>query len=163
MVHYPSAFRKIGPLVNFWDMRFEAKHSFVKRLSHVNCNFKNVTKTMAYRHKMMLCFQLLTGRLFKKETEIGSGQKSVLQSVEGVQDITGSLEDFPRSSEVYIPSWVKVNGTVYRAGMTVFMSCTTDGDPQFGCIKKIFTLDEKVKLIVQRWMNSLFQSSFLLS
>lgn len=160
MVHYPSAFRKIGPLINFWSMRYEAKHSFFKRLSHVTCNFKNVTKTMTYRHQMMLCFQLLTGRLFKKETEIGPGQNSVLQSVENVQDVTGGLEDFPLSSNVYVPAWVKVNGTVYRPGMTVFMTCTTDGDPQFGRIKKIVTLDDSVKLLVQRWTTVSFSHHY---
>lgn len=97
---------------------------------------------------MMLCFQLLTGRLFEKETEIGPGQKSVLQSVEAVQDVTGGLEDFPLSSDVYIPAWVKVNGTVYRPGMTVFMTCTTDGDPQFGNIKKNVTLNDNVNATV---------------
>lgn len=109
---------------------------------------------------MMLCFQLLTDGLFKKETEIGSGQNSVLHSVEGFQNITGSLDDFPRSSEVYIPSWVKINGTVYRPGMTVFMSCNTDGDTQFGCIKKIVTLGDKVKLIVQRWTTVCFSHHY---
>lgn len=28
MVHYPNAILKLGPLVQFWSMRFEAKHGF---------------------------------------------------------------------------------------------------------------------------------------
>ncbi|KAL0153972.1 hypothetical protein M9458_050729, partial [Cirrhinus mrigala] len=73
-----------------------------------------------------------------------------------VQDVTGDLEDFPLSSDVYVPPCVKLNGTVYRPGMTVFMTCTTDGDPQFGCIKKIATLNDNVKVIVQSWTSVSF-------
>ncbi len=42
MLHYPGAIRKLGPLVRFWAMRFEAKHGFFKMLSHITCNFRNI-------------------------------------------------------------------------------------------------------------------------
>lgn len=28
ITHYPNAIRKIGPLINYWMLRFEAKHRF---------------------------------------------------------------------------------------------------------------------------------------
>lgn len=43
--HYPELIRCFGPLVHFWTMRFEAKHSFFKRVVHDTRNFKNVLKT----------------------------------------------------------------------------------------------------------------------
>ena len=44
MTHYPQQIRLIGPLVNFWTMRFEAKHRFFKRLGHIVCNYRNILK-----------------------------------------------------------------------------------------------------------------------
>lgn len=34
MVHYPRCIVRLGPLVRHWCMRFEAKNSYFKRLSH---------------------------------------------------------------------------------------------------------------------------------
>ncbi len=47
---------RFGPLVLFWCMRFEGKHSYFKDLAHrVKC-FKNIPKTMAHLHQELLCF-----------------------------------------------------------------------------------------------------------
>lgn len=73
LLHYPRAIRKIGPLKQFWTMRFEARHNFFKQLSHVVCNFKSIFKTMAFRNQMMLCYRLLSEGIFSKNTEIGQG------------------------------------------------------------------------------------------
>lgn len=42
MLHYPRAIQKLGPLIQFWAMRFEAKHNFFKRVRNVTCNFRNI-------------------------------------------------------------------------------------------------------------------------
>lgn len=61
MTHYPGAVMKLGPLLHFWSMRFEAKHAFFKQVSHVTCNFRNICKTQAFKHQMMMCYTLLSG------------------------------------------------------------------------------------------------------
>lgn len=50
MLHYPGVIRKLGPLRQFWAIRFEARHAFLKNSSNVTCNFRNICKTMAFRH-----------------------------------------------------------------------------------------------------------------
>ena len=55
LVHYPEAMREVGPLINSWCMRFEAKHNFTKKLASViNC-FKDVCLTAASRHQINAC------------------------------------------------------------------------------------------------------------
>ena len=40
--HYPEMIKLFGPLVLFWTMHFEAKHSFFKKVGrHTNC-FRNI-------------------------------------------------------------------------------------------------------------------------
>ncbi len=54
MEHYPAMIHLFGPPVSFWTMRFEAKHSFFKQVArHTNC-FKNITKTLARKHQLMV-------------------------------------------------------------------------------------------------------------
>ena len=62
MTHYPQQIRLIGPLVNFWTMRFEAKHRFFKRLGHIVCNYRNILKRLAVRQQMFLCYNLMSGK-----------------------------------------------------------------------------------------------------
>ncbi len=150
LLHYPRAIRKIGPLKQFWTMRFEARHNFFKQLSHIVCNFKNMCKTMAFRNQMMLCYRLLTESIFSKNTEFGPGHGSFLAAIQG--EFVKGLEEAP-FAEVFVPDWVVVNGTEYRPDMTVSMGCTEDGVPQFGLIKAIVTigLNVDVKLVVKKW------------
>ncbi|KAJ8048445.1 hypothetical protein HOLleu_00769 [Holothuria leucospilota] len=82
MLHYPAAALKSGPLVHYWSMRFEAKHNFFCRLSHIICNFKNITKSMAYGHQMFQRYQMRSKQSFKETScEIGPGSCLLLNSI----------------------------------------------------------------------------------
>ncbi|ODM86987.1 hypothetical protein Ocin01_19695 [Orchesella cincta] len=58
LTHYANSILEIGPLRNYWSMTFEAKHKFFKTSAHASCNFKNIAKTLAYRHQLSACFKL---------------------------------------------------------------------------------------------------------
>ncbi|KAK5647312.1 hypothetical protein RI129_002204 [Pyrocoelia pectoralis] len=51
MTHYKEVITKMGPLVNLWAMRFEAKHAYFKNLVHSLKNFKSICSTLAFRHQ----------------------------------------------------------------------------------------------------------------
>ena len=40
-------------------MHYKAKHRYFKHLAHVLRNFKNIPKTLAYRHQHYMCYQML--------------------------------------------------------------------------------------------------------
>ncbi len=61
------------------------------------------------------------------------------------------FEGIPLFSDVYLPSWIKYKGATYRSGMTLFVSHSADGEPQFATIKNIVVFDSKVKFIVKKW------------
>ena len=74
LTHYPRCIRLVGPLIRFWCMRFEAKHNFFRRLSHIVGNFKNICKTMAYRHQWSVCDRMYSNEpLDESSLEVGSG------------------------------------------------------------------------------------------
>ena len=165
MVHYPQAIRKLGPLMHLWSMRFEAKHNFFKRVSHITCNFRNICKTMAYRHQMQLCYHFLSGSVLSHTTEVGPGPSTFLSTIDGFKEIQNDLTDFPVFSEVLLPAWVTFKGTKYRPGMTVFLSYDSDGEPQFGLIKSIILLSQMThtpttKFVIQKWETKGFERHF---
>ena len=63
--HSPHLFRCFGPLVELWTMRFEAKHSFFKKVVHDSHNWKNVLLTLSAKHQQMMAYHLDSGNLFK--------------------------------------------------------------------------------------------------
>ena len=58
-------FHRIGPLVNCWCMRMEAKHSYFKRIAQIG-NFKNIPYSVAIHHQRLLCAHL-QGKFFDYE------------------------------------------------------------------------------------------------
>lgn len=157
MLHYPRAIRQLGPLMQYWTMRFEAKHNFFKRISHVTCNFKIISKTMAIRHQVMLCYNFFSGNVFDHPIEVGPGHSTILADLERCHDIQGGLENVPAHTEMYVPAWVKFKGTTYRPGMTLFVSYCSSGDPQFGHIRHCLAFDSKLKFVIQKFKTVGFE------
>ncbi|KAH7986834.1 hypothetical protein HPB52_024697 [Rhipicephalus sanguineus] len=58
MVPYGRFVREVGPLNDFWAMRFEAKHQYFKKMAACVKNFKNLTFTLAKRHQLKQSFEL---------------------------------------------------------------------------------------------------------
>lgn len=63
--HYPHLIRCYGPLLELWTMRFEAKHSFFKKVVHDTHNWKNVLLTLSSKHQQMMAYYLDSGNLLK--------------------------------------------------------------------------------------------------
>jgi hypothetical protein len=64
-------------------MQFEPKHRFFKRLGHIVCNYRKILKTLAERHQMFLCYNLMCRKdLVEKDVEIGPGSPTLVDSLE---------------------------------------------------------------------------------
>ena len=53
---YVLYFYRFGPLVRHWTMRYEAKHSYFKRLTQSMNNFINLPYSLASRHQQYQCY-----------------------------------------------------------------------------------------------------------
>lgn len=47
---------RYGPLIRYWTMRYEAKHSFFKRSAQSMGNFNNIPYSLAMRHQHLQCY-----------------------------------------------------------------------------------------------------------
>jgi len=74
MVHYPSAIKRIGSLVNYCTLRFEGKHTFFKTAQRTSHNYKNIPKTLAKQHQISLANNLINSNLLNKELIIINGK-----------------------------------------------------------------------------------------
>ncbi|CAN7940080.1 unnamed protein product [Ixodes hexagonus] len=58
MVHYSRMTAALGPLRQYWRLRFEAKHQHFKAMASKVKNFKNICKTLATRHQLLQSFEM---------------------------------------------------------------------------------------------------------
>lgn len=64
MTHYATSIEEIGPIRQYWSMAFEARHKFFKTSAHALGNFKNITKSLAYRFQINRSFNLIKTDVF---------------------------------------------------------------------------------------------------
>ena len=81
LTHYASSMRQLGPLSHLWVMRFEAKHNFFCRLSHIVCNFQNIAKTLSYRNQINLTYNLLAKKTLSESNAVGPGTSVLLAGI----------------------------------------------------------------------------------
>lgn len=79
--HDLQLIRAYGPLVFLWTMRFEAKHSFFKRIVRHTHSFRNILLSMTMKHQLMIAFNQLdhsVGRPVLQATQLSTVDTTVL-------------------------------------------------------------------------------------
>lgn len=131
--HYPYLIQRFGPPTECWTIRFEAKHSFFKKVVRDANNFKNILLTLASRHQLMLVHYLAMPSIFKPETAKVSDMCLEVLDAAVRQAI---LNRFSNVDTVGLTPHIFLNGTKYSKGM-ILSAGSTSGLPDFGRILEI--------------------------
>ena len=163
MVHYPSQIERLGPLVSSWTMRYESKLSFVKRVSHQS-NFKNVCKTIAKKHQLWMCYQLLKEPhlLTPSLTFSPKFKSSPLISEDACvqSECFRLIPSLPLDYEITHPEWVRIQSSMLRHG-TYIMTMFDIDRPLFGRIIDIIRVEDSTVIVyVQVYVGELFISHY---
>ena len=68
-------FNRFGPLRQHWTMRFEAKHSYFKKITQSVGNFINLPYTLAMRHQKLQCYHRMNNFEYHSGTlDVGPGE-----------------------------------------------------------------------------------------
>lgn len=156
--HYPEMVKSFGPLVHLWTMRFEAKHSFFKQVTrHTNC-FKNVPRSLAVKHQLMISYHLKSSHE-KGTLEVSTASPVPLDVLQ--TEVAQMIKDkYPNVSEVHIAKSVSSKGMNFRNGM-ILAHDTTSGLPDFGEIVQICVVQETLCFILRRlcgWYREHFRA-----
>lgn len=147
--HYPQLTKMFGPLVLFWTMRFEAKHSFFKQVvRHTNC-FKNLPLSLAVKHQLMISYQLTSTNDEKSDIEVTNVSTLPIEILKN-EIILTVKQKFPSAAEVCLTKCVSSKGVHYRNGMIVAYG-STSGLPDFGEILQICIVQEQICLIIKKF------------
>ena len=149
MVHYPRLIRTIGPLILHWTMRFEGKHQFFKQLSHSTRCFKNISKSFAKRHQLLLCHSLVSGNMDPRKDEVMKVVRGDYVTVNSVEekylvDLQSVLAC--KEKKVLQTRMVEWRGVKYKVGMVVLINCR-NGEPVFGKITAVIHFRDMAYLV----------------
>ena len=146
--HYPQLIRQFGPLVALWTMRYEAKHSFFKRVfHHTNC-YKNALCSLAQRHQFQTAYNLHMSEFAKPSLEVTDISTLSLDVIN--QDIALAVkEKHPHMDTVNLAKNVSYNGYNYRTGMVVAHGSLA-GLPEFCEIVHMIVLQETLIFIIKK-------------
>lgn len=95
LVHYPTIIRLNGPTMVYSCLRYELKNSFFKRSSHIVCNFRNITLTLATRHQYNSFYDRLCGKMCRDFLFINHCENIFVHSLHGSRALCHSLNCTP--------------------------------------------------------------------
>ncbi|KAG9264843.1 hypothetical protein AMEX_G21178 [Astyanax mexicanus] len=127
--HYPEMIKQFGPIVMFWTMRFEAKHSFFKQVvRHTKC-FKNIALSLANKHQFMIGYHMHTSSFERSAFDVTHVSTIPVDVMK--EDIAHHLrQKYPGLSTVTLAQRVSSSGMDYRNGM-IIVHGSVGGLPDF--------------------------------
>ncbi|RVE72780.1 hypothetical protein OJAV_G00041440 [Oryzias javanicus] len=159
MEHYPAMILCFGPIVSFWTLRFESKHSYFKQVvRHTNC-FKNITLSLATKHQLMMSYNIFSLSCDKSSLEVEQVSTVPLDVLN--EEVANILcQKYPDLTVVHLALNVSVDGINYRRGM-IIVHGFVGGLPEFAEIVQICVLRDGLWLIVKKlgsWYREHYRS-----
>lgn len=159
--HYPALIKAFGPVIAFWTMRFEAKHSQLKRIVRHTGNFRNILLSLATKHQLLISHHLHSTTLLPalSVARVTSVPVEVLHA--NVQESIRHLS--PSQYQVQLADSVTYQGTRYSKDMIVAYGSTA-GLPDFAVILQIALIGETVYFIVRTqisWYDEHYRGYYL--
>lgn len=144
LIHYAYLIRLLGPLTAYWCMRYEAKHSYFKQLSHAIGNFINLPFTLSKRHQQFQCknMQECGSHFLTNHIETPKSKMYPLLSFQCHQLISETLRLLPApNAELECVSWIKIGSITFKTNHSLVLcpvvGFVTDVKAAFGEIRFI--------------------------
>lgn len=142
--HYPALMKMFGPLIEFWTMRFEAKHRYFKQIVRHMGNFININFSLATKHQLMIAHHLHVTTTPPTVSAARVSQVPVAVLHANVQE--GIRRVSPGQTCVHLSKTATVYGTTYSKGMILAYGSTA-GLPDFIEVLQIVLLRDRVHFI----------------
>ncbi|XP_064468696.1 uncharacterized protein LOC135382958 [Ornithodoros turicata] len=138
LVHCPRFIMQLGPLTQYWAMRFEAKHQVLKAVASKIKNFRNIYGTLACRHQLRQCYELQS---FAFDDDLST---SCARAIEAEQVHECARQHF--DTAVFSVKSASVNRCSYHIGDVIILE--RKDIPLFGQIDTAYLSSSRVYCVV---------------
>jgi hypothetical protein len=150
LLHYPFLLSLLGPLINLWCMRDEAKHRESRIMAHSTNSRVRLEYTLLFRHQLKLSSRFLAQRGLFIDFDYGMGYTMPLNYFGLLGN--NAVEQLPELADEQLisVSWVRKQHTMYYLNMVLIVG-EEEMQPVFGKIREIYVRDDNsdVVFIVQ--------------
>lgn len=120
LTHYPTVIRTMGPPIHYWAMRLESKHTNFTTTAKRTKNFKNINKTLAYRHQIQLSLKGFDYKDHLESSKIFCLIQKHLRDPDYYLKYNAVIEqNFLTTRDVYTVSFLNYNGIHYEKELLV--------------------------------------------
>lgn len=153
MTHYARLICSFGPISQLWCMRFEGKHNPFKRHAHVVCNFKNIAKTLAYKHQVQQLTNFKIRDPFCSIPDVNNAIPVLVGALQVPPSILDEMKEiikkeFTMTSTIYVTHLIKHNGQEYRTGCVLSMKAQSHGECLFGEVLHLIPNEHTFLMVV---------------
>lgn len=114
LVDFPKVILLLGPLINLWAMRFEAKHQYFKQLKKIR-NFKNLCLSLCHHHKKLAAISrnsIFNENVYGpvchlKKDDLSRTKQRISSTLSIERNSINTVESF---------KWIIIHGTKYLIG-----------------------------------------------
>ncbi|KAJ8673771.1 hypothetical protein QAD02_005033 [Eretmocerus hayati] len=140
MTHIPEIMLENGPLIHFWGMTFERKHTDLKDVVEGTTSSRNLLKTIATRNLLKLCYMKEFTDSPENDISIGSIAENMICPSELKKRVPGYAGDH----------WGKryhsidVLGKKFTDGTVFLLRADDYGFPVFARLKEIYEVNSNI-------------------
>ncbi|XP_016663981.2 uncharacterized protein LOC107885069, partial [Acyrthosiphon pisum] len=153
LTHYPYIMENVGPLINIWSMRFEAKHREFKIAAQAISSRKNICYTLTLKKQLKVAHQFsqnVNNRYSSKWFSVG---KVVQYPEELKQNLVLSLKNTCINGSQFV-SWIEIKGTRYTT-KNMCLVLDLSNLPVFGLLKYICILPNLIPIAICEMFNTI--------
>lgn len=156
ILHYPHQILEFGPLIAYWTLRFEGKHSFFKEIAQrLKCR-KNVCKSLAFRHQyhQALCHESESFLEYNSVSHMKNTQTVQVELL--LQDVQALLHPLVGENKCVCQcSSAHLNGMDYQSGCCVVVSFEND-ELKFAKVMSCFLIGGTLHLLCKEMKTQSF-------
>lgn len=112
LIHYPYIMKQVGPLINIWSMRFEAKHKESKIAARAISSRKNICYTLMLKSQLKMSYKFTQISKYSKCSSSLNIGKTLMYSLD-IKTNLASILNYPCIENSNFVSWIEVKNILF--------------------------------------------------
>ena len=135
MIHYGESLRRLGNLIDYSTIRFEAKHSYFKTSFETSNNTIKVPKHLSYKHQTTFAYNLiLDDQLNTKLKLIDAIDMKFINLNNNMKLLVSQIPSISQFDKLLIATSFEYFGSAYKKGMIFIYNEDEETFCQLDCI-----------------------------
>lgn len=154
--HITRVMKKNGPMANFLSMRFESKHRQLKLTAVTTNNRQYLLKTLCTKSLLQLAYLRVSKSFYSIKNSLDENNENIIDDFDRKQ----FFSNIDTSISIFSVKSVEFKDIKYNINMILVVEISENEKINFGRIKNIFIVNQKIFLLLQPLVNNYFDTHY---